>query len=90
MRVLVQEEIRFAVCPELIASRLFTEFLEDNEVMVAYGPERFSSSKGYMQTFKYDGDFQDDTKLDTDTGTPAQPPILYSRVATALLLASSS
>ena len=38
----VQEEIRFLVCPELIASRLFTERLEDNECLVVTGVERFS------------------------------------------------
>ena len=38
----VQQEIRFLVCPELIASRLFTERLEDNECLIVTGVERFS------------------------------------------------
>lgn len=33
----VQEEIRFLICPELIASRIFTERLEDNECLVVTG-----------------------------------------------------
>ena len=38
---LVQEEIRFMICPELIASMLFTEVLGPNEAMVITGVERF-------------------------------------------------
>lgn len=33
----VQEEIRFITCPELIAARLFTEALENNEALVITG-----------------------------------------------------
>ena len=33
----VQEEIRFAICPELILSRLFTERLEENECLLING-----------------------------------------------------
>lgn len=36
-RGLVQEEIRFMVCPEMIVSRLFTEVLEKNECLVMTG-----------------------------------------------------
>ena len=38
---LVQEEIRFMICPELIASMLFTEVMEDNEAVVITGVERY-------------------------------------------------
>ena len=73
---LAQEEIRFALCPELIASRLFTEFLLDNEVLIVYGPERFSSEgTTYGQGLRYESDHQDEAKLDTETGTH---PYLYS------------
>ena len=34
---LVQEEIRFMICPELIISRLFTEVLEANECLIIKG-----------------------------------------------------
>lgn len=56
----VQEEIRFLICPELIISRLFTERLQDNEVLVIEGFERYSNYKGYAHTFQFDGDCQDD------------------------------
>ena len=39
----VQEEIRFAICPELIVSRLFTQVLQRNEALVIFGVERFCS-----------------------------------------------
>jgi len=53
----VQEEIRFLICPELIISRLFTERLQDNEVLVIEGFERYSNYTGYASTFKFDGDY---------------------------------
>ena len=65
----VQEEIRFAICPELIASRLFTEVLLENEVLMVYGPERFCSYQGYGSSFQCAGDFEDEVELDTETGT---------------------
>ena len=33
----VQEEIRFMICPEMIITRLFTEELGDNEVLIMKG-----------------------------------------------------
>lgn len=33
----VQEEIRFVICPELIAARLFTEELGPNEALIVTG-----------------------------------------------------
>lgn len=36
-RGLVQEEIRFLQCPELIVARLFTEKLSDNECLKITG-----------------------------------------------------
>ena len=65
----LQEEIRFAICPELIASRLFTEVLLENEVLMVYGPERFCSYQGYGSSFQCAGDFEDEVELDTETGT---------------------
>lgn len=52
----VQEEIRFLICPELIASRLFCEKLQDNEVLVIEGFERYSDYSGYASSFKFAGD----------------------------------
>ena len=37
---LVQEEIRFIINPELIASRLFTEALESNECLIITGKNK--------------------------------------------------
>ena len=34
---LVQEEIRFLICPEMIISRLFTEALGDDECLIMKG-----------------------------------------------------
>lgn len=61
----VQEEIRFVICPELLCSRLFTEYLADNECMVIMGFERFSCYAGYATTFEWTGDYNDDTPMDS-------------------------
>ena len=37
--------------------RLFTERLQDNEVLVIEGFERYSNYTGYASTFKFDGDY---------------------------------
>ncbi|XP_055351686.1 poly(ADP-ribose) glycohydrolase-like [Paramacrobiotus metropolitanus] len=55
----VQEEIRFVVYPELIASRLFTECLKPNECLIVTGVERFSGYSGYGDTFKWTGPYMD-------------------------------
>ncbi|RWS08243.1 poly(ADP-ribose) glycohydrolase-like isoform X3 [Dinothrombium tinctorium] len=60
----VQEEIRFIINPELIISRLFTESLLDNEVLIVCGTEQFSQYIGYADTFRYKGDFIDTTSID--------------------------
>ena len=62
---LVQEEIRFTVCPELLASLLFTEVLGDNEVLVIIGAEQFSDYRGYSDSFTFVGRHQDQTGLDS-------------------------
>lgn len=61
----VQEEIRFVICPELLISRLFTEYLDDNECMIMKGCERFSAYRGYASTFKWTADFSDNTPFDS-------------------------
>lgn len=35
----MQEEIRFVICPELIAARLFTEVLDSTEALLIVGEE---------------------------------------------------
>lgn len=61
----VQEEIRFVICPELLCSRLFTEYLADNECITIMGVERFNYYNGYASTFEWIGDCKDQTPLDS-------------------------
>ncbi|KPI96872.1 Poly(ADP-ribose) glycohydrolase [Papilio xuthus] len=51
----VQEEIRFVICPELMASMLFTELLRPNEAVMIIGGERYSRYAGYGHTFEWAG-----------------------------------
>ena len=60
----VQEEIRFIVCPELIVARLFTEHLDNNECLIITGCEQYSYYNGYGDTFRWSGDFIDETIRD--------------------------
>ncbi|XP_048472210.1 poly(ADP-ribose) glycohydrolase isoform X3 [Rhincodon typus] len=62
---LVQEEIRFLINPELIVSRLFTEALDDNECLIVTGTEQYSVYKGYADTYKWAGHYNDKTPRDT-------------------------
>ncbi|XP_056626677.1 poly(ADP-ribose) glycohydrolase [Triplophysa dalaica] len=61
---LVQEEIRFLINPELIAARLFTEALDDNECLIITGTEQFSRYSGYSDTYRWDGNHDDQTPRD--------------------------
>lgn len=61
----VQEEIRFVICPELIAARLFTEALDSTEALLVVGCERFSSYTGYSNTFEWAGNYEDMTPRDS-------------------------
>ncbi|XP_011689783.1 PREDICTED: poly(ADP-ribose) glycohydrolase-like [Wasmannia auropunctata] len=60
----VQEEIRFVICPELMVTMLVTEELDDTEALVVTGIERYSKYEGYSNTFKWKGDFVDETPRD--------------------------
>jgi len=62
---LVQEEIRFTVCPELMASMLFTEVLGDREVLLVVGAEQFSNYSGYSDTFQFTGRYKDSVVRDS-------------------------
>ncbi|XP_068429916.1 poly(ADP-ribose) glycohydrolase isoform X2 [Clinocottus analis] len=61
---LVQEEILFLLNPELILSRLFTEKLGDNEVLVITGSQQFSRCSGYGDSFEWAGPHEDDLHRD--------------------------
>ncbi|KFM75872.1 Poly(ADP-ribose) glycohydrolase, partial [Stegodyphus mimosarum] len=60
----VQEEIRFVICPELIVSRLFVECLGLNEVLIVTGVEQYNKYSGYNLSFKWEGNFDDQTPRD--------------------------
>ncbi|XP_076454449.1 poly(ADP-ribose) glycohydrolase-like [Babylonia areolata] len=60
----VQEEIRFAICPEMIITRLFTQSLDHMESLVMTGCERYSEYEGYSDTFRWKDDCQDPTERD--------------------------
>ncbi|XP_018413910.1 PREDICTED: poly(ADP-ribose) glycohydrolase [Nanorana parkeri] len=62
---LVQEEIRFIINPELIASRLFTEVLDDNECLIVTGAEQYSEYKGYSESYKWDRVHEDQAPRDS-------------------------
>ena len=55
----VQEEIRFAICPEMLVSLLVCEGMEANECIFLVGCERYCSYEGYAGSFKFAGDFVD-------------------------------
>uniref|UniRef100_H2YY80 poly(ADP-ribose) glycohydrolase n=1 Tax=Ciona savignyi TaxID=51511 RepID=H2YY80_CIOSA len=61
---LVQEEILFCICPELIVSKLFVEKLDDNECVIITGAEQYSSYTGYADSYKWAGNFNDTTIRD--------------------------
>ncbi|CAF0809366.1 unnamed protein product [Rotaria sp. Silwood1] len=60
----VQEEIRFSICPEMLVSLLVCEKMEVNECIFLIGCERYSSYKGYANSFQFDGDYKDNTPKD--------------------------
>ena len=51
----VQEEIRFVVSPELIASLMVLPDMEANEAVYIRGCEKFSVYAGYGKTFRFTG-----------------------------------
>ncbi|XP_041865735.1 LOW QUALITY PROTEIN: poly(ADP-ribose) glycohydrolase [Melanotaenia boesemani] len=61
---LVQEEIRFLINPELIASRLFTEALEHDECLIITGTEQYSKYAGYADSYKWKESYTDETPRD--------------------------
>lgn len=63
-RGLVQEEIRFLQCPELIVSRLFTEKLDDNECLRITGVQTYSNTRGYSDTFVWESPHKDNSQRD--------------------------
>ncbi len=65
----VQEEIRFAVAPELLAGMIVSPRLGPLEAIVLRGAERFAVTKGYAFSLRYAGRFDDPCARAAD-GTP--------------------
>lgn len=61
----VQEEIKFAVCPELICGCLIFERMERNEAILMLGAEQYSKYEGYAFTLRYGGKYKDTNPLTT-------------------------
>jgi len=60
----VQEEIRFAVSPELLVACLLCEVMAPNEAVVIAGAQQFSRYAGYGHSFEYAGPWEDASALD--------------------------
>ena len=59
----VQEEIMFAICPELNVGRLFCRYMRPNEAIGIVGAEQFSLPKGYGWSLRYGGTYSDSTPV---------------------------
>ncbi len=57
----VQEEIRFSICPEMLVSLLICEVMEPNECVFLTGCEQYSSYDGYADSFKFAGNYEDNS-----------------------------
>ncbi|KAJ8311230.1 hypothetical protein KUTeg_011216 [Tegillarca granosa] len=62
----VQEEIKFTVCPELIASMLFMECMDHNEAIVIKGFEQYTLTSGYAASLQYVGPYKDPAMIKKD------------------------
>lgn len=60
----VQEEIRFVINPELIVGMLFCEAMLSSEAILITGCEQFNKYSGYSKSFKWAGNFKDETPRD--------------------------
>ena len=72
-RTMQYSVFRFTVCPELIISRLFTEMLEDNEVLIVHGAQQFTDYTGYGDSFQFAGRYHDITETDISCRQGYQP-----------------
>jgi poly(ADP-ribose) glycohydrolase len=60
----VQEEIRFALAPELLVAMIVSPVMEPSEAIVVRGTERFAATTGYGHTLRYAGAFIDPSTSD--------------------------
>lgn len=61
----VQEEIRFAINPEMIVGMLFCEAMRTEEAILMTGCEQFNKYTGYSNSFQWRGSFIDKTPCDS-------------------------
>ncbi|CAB3361186.1 Hypothetical predicted protein [Cloeon dipterum] len=61
----VQEEIRFAICPELIAGCLFSKVMLEKEAIIICGAQQFCKYDGYGSSFQWESNFNDVTPRDS-------------------------
>lgn len=81
----VQEEIRFAVCPENIVSLALFEKMAPGEAIIITGAEQFAATSGYMFGLRHAGPYRD---LVTPRGPDGS--VLVSLVAIDAIRFSSS
>jgi poly(ADP-ribose) glycohydrolase len=65
----VQEEIRFAVAPELLVGMLLSPRMGPEEAILLRGAERYARTRGYAFSLEFDGAFEDPCARAAD-GTP--------------------
>jgi len=58
---IVQEEILFLIYPELFVTTLIIPKIEARDAVVVHGVTRCNNYSGYKTSFKYDGDFTEDS-----------------------------
>eukprot|EP00058_Branchiostoma_floridae_P007731 XP_002593219.1 hypothetical protein BRAFLDRAFT_72705 [Branchiostoma floridae] len=85
----VQEEIRFCICPELIASMLFMEKMDPNEAIQIEGFEQFSHYTGYGRTLEYAGDCRDHSKIRMAQSAKLDHGELASKLSTTMFSADT-
>ena len=62
----VQEEIRFSICPELVAAMVVSPVMTAAEAIEIIGGEQYSAYAGYGWSLRYKGDFKDTCAVDAD------------------------
>jgi len=62
----VQEEIRFSICPELMAAMLLCPVMLPHEAIQIIGAEQFSAYGGYGGRLEYAGSFEDPSPREAD------------------------
>ena len=56
---LTQEEILFSLRPALFVSMLLSETMQKNEAIFMFGCKRYCNYKGYLESFRFDGPYEE-------------------------------